>query len=381
MTLLGLSSYILRLKLSIHSVLLTQSCRADDSKDDEFFVEQSKRQKEAFDRAKQEKNDGELALKIGSQDSSSNTSVHQLAQNNVLHGDAFSGMTCSDPWAAPSRGSSDDNTADHMHTSPQPRRSSRDDANQFMPGTYHPLLGDAPPFAEHPFCIDNIRDHRSMEASQPSEEKANSNISRAASLSVTQFSVNADLQRRLWPENASLSRSSHNSGASHSTAFDRFTPVSSLTDGSSSSVTRRNQDRDTLSNIIHMTSMFDYANGTDDSGNPLPDRLTDYLDGALHDPRVSNQELDDLLKNIRPDMDIPDQDRGTTPEGLKSSLYAHQEVALAWMKKMEAGTNKGGILADDMGLGKTITTLALLLARPGSRPRGMVSRRLVHAHC
>ncbi|XP_044714435.1 zinc finger, c3HC4 type (RING finger) domain-containing protein [Hirsutella rhossiliensis] len=69
-------------------------------------------------------------------------------------------------------------------------------------------------------------------------------------------------------------------------------------------------------------------------------------------------------------MDIPDKHRDGTPAGLKQSLYHHQELALSWMKKMEEGTNKGGILADDMGLGKTISTLALMLARPAvGRPK------------
>jgi SNF2 family DNA or RNA helicase len=44
--------------------------------------------------------------------------------------------------------------------------------------------------------------------------------------------------------------------------------------------------------------------------------------------------------------------------------YEHQKLALTWLKSMEEGTNKGGILADDMGLGKTISALALILTRP-----------------
>ncbi|KAL7948399.1 SNF2 family N-terminal domain-containing protein [Trichoderma barbatum] len=125
-----------------------------------------------------------------------------------------------------------------------------------------------------------------------------------------------------------------------------------------------------LSEIINRTSMFDYANGLDDAGNPLPHHLMDYLNDTFHDPRVTEQELDDLLQNIRPDMEIPEGKRDGTPEGLKHALYPHQTLALTWMKKMETGTNKGGILADDMGLGKTISTLALMLSRPAqSRPK------------
>lgn len=131
-----------------------------------------------------------------------------------------------------------------------------------------------------------------------------------------------------------------------------------------------NASRTPLSDIINRTGMFDYVNGLDELGNPLPGRIMDYINDSLHDPKVTEQELDDLLKNIRPDMDIPEGNRDGTPEGLKNSLYPHQIVALTWMKKMEEGTNKGGILADDMGLGKTISTLALMLSRPAkSRPK------------
>ncbi|KAF4460770.1 dna repair rad16 [Fusarium albosuccineum] len=126
----------------------------------------------------------------------------------------------------------------------------------------------------------------------------------------------------------------------------------------------------TLSDIITKTSMFDYSAGTDLYGNKLPEHLTDLLQDAYHDPRITEKDLDNLLQNIRPDMDIPERSRDGTPAGLKRPLYPHQELALTWMKKKEEGTNKGGILADDMGLGKTISALALLLARPATtRPK------------
>jgi len=53
---------------------------------------------------------------------------------------------------------------------------------------------------------------------------------------------------------------------------------------------------------------------------------------------------------------------------LTSDQYEHQKLALTWLKSMEEGTNKGGILADDMGLGKTISALALILSRPSTDP-------------
>ncbi|KAG6006439.1 hypothetical protein E4U21_007057 [Claviceps maximensis] len=126
-----------------------------------------------------------------------------------------------------------------------------------------------------------------------------------------------------------------------------------------------------MSRIIEKTSMFDYASGLDVFGNPLGDRLTNFLDDYDETSSlVTGKELDDLLKNITPDIDIPEHNREVGPEGLKYPLYRHQGVALAWMKKMEEGTNKGGILADDMGLGKTISTLSLMLSnRAESRPK------------
>lgn len=120
-----------------------------------------------------------------------------------------------------------------------------------------------------------------------------------------------------------------------------------------------------LLDAICKTNLIDYGNRVDAEGNPLDERLTSFLDHAYHDPNVTEKELDELLQNIRPDMDISEACRDGTPAGLKQPLYPHQELALSWMKKMEEGTNKGGILADDMGLGKTISTLALMLSRPG----------------
>jgi hypothetical protein len=129
-------------------------------------------------------------------------------------------------------------------------------------------------------------------------------------------------------------------------------------------------NRPSLMSIIDRTSMFNYATGTDAEGDPLSDRLASYIQDAYHDPRVTEKELDELLQNIRPDLDISEKNRDGTPAGLKNTLYPHQELALTWMKKMEDGSNKGGILADDMGLGKTISTLALILERPATvRPK------------
>ncbi|KAG9258556.1 SNF2 family N-terminal domain-containing protein [Emericellopsis atlantica] len=124
-----------------------------------------------------------------------------------------------------------------------------------------------------------------------------------------------------------------------------------------------------LQGIINRTADFDYVNMLDPMGNPLSERHSRLAD-MMQDSRVSEKELEDLFKNIRPDMDIPEGNRGSTPAGLDGTLYPHQEVALTWLKQMEEGTNKGGILADDMGLGKTISMISLMLERKADgRPK------------
>ncbi|OWP03759.1 hypothetical protein B2J93_7246 [Marssonina coronariae] len=96
--------------------------------------------------------------------------------------------------------------------------------------------------------------------------------------------------------------------------------------------------------------------------------MQDQLEIPVNDPRRTAQEIQDLLENIRPDAELAPEDREGTPEGLAYALYEHQKIALSWMKSMEQGNNKGGILADDMGLGKTISTISLILARPSPNP-------------
>lgn len=83
------------------------------------------------------------------------------------------------------------------------------------------------------------------------------------------------------------------------------------------------------------------------------------------DPQETQEEIRQLLHNIRPDEEIDPSEAGENqPQGLKAKLMPHQVKGLAWMKKMEDGSNKGGILADDMGLGKTMQSIALMLSRP-----------------
>ncbi|OAX80228.1 hypothetical protein ACJ72_05441, partial [Emergomyces africanus] len=95
-----------------------------------------------------------------------------------------------------------------------------------------------------------------------------------------------------------------------------------------------------------------------------------HLSSAIYNqitPETTKDELQQLLENIRPDEEL-DCNRVGTPEALKFTLMEHQKLGLAWMKSMEEGSNRGGILADDMGLGKTIQAIALMVSRPSTDP-------------
>lgn len=94
----------------------------------------------------------------------------------------------------------------------------------------------------------------------------------------------------------------------------------------------------------------------------------DFFEGVGNASQEEVQrQIQQLLENIDESVSNAD-DREQTPHQLNVELKEHQKIGLKWLKKMEAGSNKGGILADDMGLGKTIQALALMLNRPSEDP-------------
>lgn len=97
---------------------------------------------------------------------------------------------------------------------------------------------------------------------------------------------------------------------------------------------------------------FDMDSDTDDQSPVFPD-------GGY-----ASRHLEELIEGIADDEEVARELREGTPRAMCSSLMEHQKLALTWLKKIEAGNTKGGILADDMGLGKTVQAIALIVARP-----------------
>jgi SNF2 family DNA or RNA helicase len=104
-------------------------------------------------------------------------------------------------------------------------------------------------------------------------------------------------------------------------------------------------------------------NAEDPANQVLVDQYNHRVEYLTNDPTRSSAEIKSLLENIRPDEELPPENREGTPEAMQYPLMEHQKLGLTWMKSMEEGSNKGGILADDMGLGKTIQALALMVSR------------------
>lgn len=198
----------------------------------------------------------------------------------------------------------------------------------------------------------------------------------------------------MMQQHPSFSSHSEQSGASGMSMFLNSPSFGIVPGSAGPSGLRSILNQDPISKMNHQSSGYNNLTPMDDhQGNPispvdlrmsqlsnvLGNRLSE-IDDYVHDPRRTAQEIQDLLENIRPDVEIPKDNREGTPDGLKYALYEHQKLALTWLKQMEEGTNKGGILADDMGLGKTISALALILSRPSADRRRKVCKAFLQCY-
>lgn len=115
---------------------------------------------------------------------------------------------------------------------------------------------------------------------------------------------------------------------------------------------------DQVSHYMNMQNAFLKSRyGVPGSMNTVPSDNSQYTNHynryaqyqtAYQQNQISTEDLNNLLENIK-DPDIPMAQREGNPVGLTKSLLEHQRIGLTWLRGIEAGTNKGGILADAMG--------------------------------
>ena len=83
-------------------------------------------------------------------------------------------------------------------------------------------------------------------------------------------------------------------------------------------------------------------NANDPANRQMYASYMDRVDYVTHDPTRTAAEIKSLLENIRPDEDLPPENREGTPDAMTYPLMEHQKLGLAWLKKMEESEQKGG---------------------------------------
>ena len=100
-----------------------------------------------------------------------------------------------------------------------------------------------------------------------------------------------------------------------------------------------------LSGDLSVTEIADNAfsrHGIDSSKGQMYQNYVDRINYVTNDPTRTKSEIKSLLENIRPDEDLPPENREGTPEAMTYALMEHQKLGLAWLKKMEVSEQKGG---------------------------------------
>jgi hypothetical protein len=87
-------------------------------------------------------------------------------------------------------------------------------------------------------------------------------------------------------------------------------------------------ESDSLADIIRRANNNNYEELTEYFQKPFDANMAGQLDYIMNDPRKTNQEIKELLENIRPDADLPPEDREGTPDGLVYPLVSTKSLNL-----------------------------------------------------
>jgi hypothetical protein len=193
-------------------------------------------------------------------------------------------------------------------------------------------------------------------------------------ISASDFSPNPRQQQRKQQQQQPSNNGYGFEPAEHAQTFSFAAPSQTMPGAfpgagfAGNSVYGRSPAPGLFAGIDHDVATLGFLTGSGMAGSSREpwelDEYTGRLQDFYSDPVKTQQEIQALIQQIRPDEELKPEDREGTPEQIKFPLMEHQKLGLTWMKKTEEGTNKGGILADDMGLGKTIQALSLIVSRP-----------------